>query len=576
MRQSMKQFFIRLVALAAALLFLLPLAPTAHAASGECGDGVTWNLAGGVLTISGSGDMKDYSETALAPWHGYADQILSVRVENGVTSIGDFAFCQLKKVTAASVANSVLTIGSYAFYECEALQLLDLGSGIESIGDHAFKLCRELISIRLPDGLKIIGNQAFYRCQRLMSITVPASVTSMGKEVFMYCSSLGNATILANMKELPAWTFYGCYALKTVSLSTYIESVGQDAFEKCELLPESYDVADEPKDVDVQNTTAGQENGQMVVTKDHYTEQNGNAVNVQTTTQGLPNTETETSVKVDAILENKDGWGHFEEQLQNALDSTGSENLDVNVHLKGEAQVSGEDLGRFTGKDMMITIHTQQGAHWHINGADIQADALKESYDLSFKLVPLTDPNEEQKAAVGIGTSFVLTFDADIDFKVELELPLGISLARETAVFFSPEEKGYTRMQAVVIDAEGIAHFYLGSVQADTEYLIGINIPDIESQSNVSDAIIPDTLKNEYPEMEQIDEIEYVVTGVKSSWGMDIKQVTWILIGVMGGSILVVGIVIAVMNKMRLKKGYMPELTEEEIAEIRASARKKK
>lgn len=574
MRQTMKQFYIRLVALAAALLLLLPVVPVARAASGECGDGVTWNLAGGMLTISGSGDMRDYSETSLAPWYGYADQILSVRVENGVTSIGDFAFCQLKKVTAASVASSVVEIGSYAFYECEALQLLDLGSGIESIGDQAFKLCRELISIRLPDGLKIIGNQAFYRCQRLMSVTVPASVTNMGKEVFMYCSSLGNATILANMNELPAWTFYGCYALKSVSLSTYIESVGQDAFEKCELLPESYDVADEPKDVDVQNTTVGQENGQLVVTKDHYTEQNGNAVNVQTTTQGLPEAETETSVKVDAFLENQEGWDHFEEQLQSAVDSTGGENLSVNVHLKGEADVTGQDLGRFAGQNVTVTIHTQQGAHWHFNGKDIQADNLKENYNLSFKLIPLTEPNEIQKAAVGIGTSFVLTFDADIDFKVELELPLGLSLARETAVFFAPEEEGYERKQAVVVDSEGVAHFFLGSVQTGTEYLIGINIPDLEA--TVSDAIIPDALKNEYPEMEQIEEIEYVVTGVKSSWGMDIKQVTWILFGVMGGSILVVGVVIGTMNKVKLKKGYVPDMDDVDHISAPRSKRKKK
>lgn len=574
MRQTMKQFYIRLVALAAALLLLLPAVPAARAASGACGDGVSWDLTGGVLTISGSGDMADYSEASPAPWQSYADQILSVRVENGVTSIGDFAFCQLKKVTAASVADSVTDIGSYAFFECEALQLLDLGSGVQSIGAQTFKLCRELLSLRLPEGLKTIGNQAFYRCQSLISVTVPASVTGMGKEVFMYCSSLGNATVLANMKELPAWTFYGCYALKSVSLSTYIESVGQDAFEKCELLPESYDVADEPKNVDVINTTVSQENGQTVVDRDHYTEKNGNAVNVQTTTQAVSGEKSEVSVEVDAFLENQDGWAHLEEQFHEAMDSVYGDHLNINIHLKGEPVVSGQDVGRFSGQNVTISVHTQQGAHWHINGADIQADALKENYDLSFTLMPLTELDEAQKAAVGIGTSFKLVFNADIDFKVEVELPLGISLARETAVFFAPEEEAYVRKQAVVIDGEGIAHFYLGSVQAGTEYLIGINIPNVESE--VSDAIIPDTLKNEYPEMEQVEEIEYVVTGVKSSWGMDIKQVTWILFGVMGGSILVVGIVIGTMNKVKLKKGYIPNLDDEEDIPTPRSPKKKK
>lgn len=574
MHQTIKQLHTRFVAAVVVLLLVLSVVPAVRAASGDCGDGVTWDLTGGALTISGNGEMSDYSEQSLAPWYRYADEILSIKVENGVTSVGDFAFFQLKKVTAASVADSVTEIGSYAFYECEALQLLDLGSGVKTIGERAFKMCRSLMTLRLPDGLISIGDQSFYRCQSLMSVTVPASVTQMGTEAFMYCSNLANATILANLRELPAWTFYGCHKLRSVSLSSNISSVGLSAFEKCELLPESYDVADEPKNVDVMNTSSSTENGQLIVTQDHYTEQSGSSVNVQTTTQGIPGETIDTEVQVDAFLDEQAGWEQLEEKLQDVMEETDGENLEVNVHLKGEPVVSGQDVGRFSGQNVTISVHTQQGAHWHINGADIQADALKESYDLSFTLIPLTELDEAQKAAVGIGTSFKLVFNGDIDFKVEVELPLGISLARDTAVFFAPEEEAYVRKQAVVIDGEGIAHFYLGSVQAGTEYLIGINIPNVESE--VSDAIIPDTLKNEYPEMEQVEEIEYVVTGVKSSWGMDIKQVTWILFGVMGGSILVVGIVIGTMNKVKLKKGYIPNLDDEEDIPTPRSPKKKK
>ena len=575
MRQSMKQFYIRFVAMAVALLLLLPAIPVAWAVSGGCGDGVTWNLEGGVLTISGSGDMKHYAPNNSAPWQHYADQIRAIRVDQGVTSVGSYAFYGLDKVTTVTLAPSVIQIGKSAFFGCSAMTMLDLG-GVQIIGNSAFEMCSGLMTVRLPNTLQSIGNKAFYCCENLLSITVPSSVSYMGIETFAYCTSLCSATVLASIEKLPLWTFFDCSNLSEVALSSSITAVGESAFENCDKLSEKHEVLDLPQNVDVTSSSTTQQNGQTVVTDNHYTEREDSSVNVQTTTQSGSGSKTETSVTVDAVLDNPNGWNHLEDQVDDAVFSAAGETVEVNVHLKGEADVTGQDLGRFAGQNVTVTIHTQQGAHWHFNGKDIQADNLKESYDLSFKLVPLTDPNEEQKAVVGIGSSFVLTFDADIDFKVELELPLGISLARETAVFFSPEEEGYTRMQAVVIDAEGIAHFYLGSVQADTEYLIGINIPDIESQSNVSDAIIPDTLKNEYPEMEQIDEIEYVVTGVKSSWGMDIKQVTWILIGVMGGSILVVGIVIAVMNKMRLKKGYMPELTEEEIAEIRASARKKK
>lgn len=565
MRKRIRKLNSRFVALAVALLMVLGGIPQAQAAeaSGSCGSGVSWNLSGGTLTVSGRGDMTDYTFDSPAPWSYYADSIQAITVENGVTSVGNYAFYQLKKVTAASIADSVTNIGRSAFYECEALVLLDLGNGVRTIGEKAFMLCRSLMSLQLPGSLRSMGDQAFYRCESLMSITIPASVTSMGTETFMYCSSLCSATVLANMKELPGWTFYGCYALKSVSMPSAMESVGLNAFEKCELLPESFDVADEPRDVDTVHTTTGVENGQIVVNDNHYTQQGGSSVNVQTTTQGLPG-DSQTNVTVDAVLENQENWSHLEGQVQEALDSSGGDNVDVNINLKGDTSVSGEDLGRFAGQNVDVTIHTQQGAHWHVNGTDINPDELQESYNLSFTLRQLTDPTDRQAEAVGSGTSFVVVFDENIDFKVEVELPLGESLARDTAVFFAPSDNGYARMQAVMIDGAGVAHFYLASVQENTEYLIGINIADRDAESDITDVIIPEQLQNEYPAMEQIEPVEYIVVGRKSSWGMDIGQVTWILAAVMIGSFVIVGAVMFVVFKRKVKRGYVPDMRYED------------
>lgn len=559
MRQSMKQFYIRLVALAAALLFLLPAVPVARAASGECGDGVTWDLTGGVLTISGAGDMYDYRDDNQAPWSSYAASIRSVKVESGVTGVGEYAFHNLTELTAVSLADSVTRIGKHAFYNCVALTILDLGNGVQVLGEGAFERCESLMSVRLPESLTTIQLRAFYRCRSLQTICVPSSVVYMGVNVFGYCQSLHSAEVLAVVSELPAWMFYGCENLGSVTLSPAILETGVEAFKGCNM--SEAPVRTSTMKEKVEHTIVTTDN-QGVTTEQQFVSTQNSFVSTQT---------SEKKTTIEAIVENEKGWDEVVEQVQSANGDV----VNVNIYLKGQEPIKGEQLDSYAKSDVALTIHTQQGMVWHIDTDNLD-EVREKSYDLSFKLIPLTNPNEEQRAAVGTGTSFVLTFDADIDFKVELELPLGLSLARETAVFFSPEETGYTRMQAVVVDAEGIAHFYLGSVQAGTEYLIGINIPNTESNSEVSDAIIPEALKNEYPEMEQIEEIEYVVTGVKSSWGMDIKQVTWILVGVMGGSILVVGIVIAVMNKQRLKKGYMAELSDEEIAEIRASVRKKK
>ena len=64
---------------------------TIHCTDGDiskCGDGLTWKFENGVLTISGEGDMYNYS----FPWDALKDEITSVVIENGVTSIGNYAF----------------------------------------------------------------------------------------------------------------------------------------------------------------------------------------------------------------------------------------------------------------------------------------------------------------------------------------------------------------------------------------------------------------------------------------------------------------------------------------------------
>ena len=116
-----------------------------------------------------------------------------------------------------------------------------------------------------------------------------------------------------------------------------------------------------------------------------------------------------------------------------------------------------------------------------------------------------------------------------------------------------------------MVDGEGIAHFYLAKVDANTEYLIGINVPNPDTSPNEpSDAIIPDELKNEYPAMEQVEQIEYVITGRKSSWGLNFGQVTQILAVVMIGAVVIVGVVVYIVFKMKLKRGYVPDMSYRE------------
>ena len=152
-----------------ATLLLSPITAKAAEDSGTCGkdgDKVTWSYDAGTLTISGTGEMADYSNSSQSPWYGYRNDIENVAIGDGVTSIG-----------------------KYAFYECSSLTSITIPDGVTSIGTYAFRNCSSLTSITIPNSVTSIGDCAFYGCSSLTSITIPNSVTSIGKLAFGYRAS---------------------------------------------------------------------------------------------------------------------------------------------------------------------------------------------------------------------------------------------------------------------------------------------------------------------------------------------------------------------------------------------------
>ena len=145
----------RLLSFVLAVLMIASLLPaTALAAdivdSGTCGaegDGsnLTWTLdSEGVLTISGSGDMYDYYYDNNSPWHENGNQIRSVFMANGVTSIGEYAFYWCESLTSVTIPDSVTSIGDNAFYDCTSLTSVTIPDSVTSIGSYAFSECTSL------------------------------------------------------------------------------------------------------------------------------------------------------------------------------------------------------------------------------------------------------------------------------------------------------------------------------------------------------------------------------------------------------------------------------------------------
>lgn len=179
----------------------LVVEPGAKLTGGAAGDGsgVTWQLTENTddsstytLKISGSGAMEDFPFGSYQPWYSFHDQITSVVVSPGVTSIGQYAFSRFAKLTHVDIADSVISIGWDAFYYCSSLTNITIPQSVTYIGPLAFFHCTNLSSITLSNNITSIGSSAFEDCTNLTSITIPGSVTSIGPYVFDGCTSLND------------------------------------------------------------------------------------------------------------------------------------------------------------------------------------------------------------------------------------------------------------------------------------------------------------------------------------------------------------------------------------------------
>ena len=136
----MKQIYILLIAL------LMGLSAKAES-SGTCGANLTWHLTDdGVLTISGKGEMYDYSVPYnSAPWR-YSG-VKRIIIGNRVTTIGQTAFSGCSSLTSVTIPNSVTRIGSEAFSDCTNLQKVNIGNSVKTIGEFAFNKCTNITQI---------------------------------------------------------------------------------------------------------------------------------------------------------------------------------------------------------------------------------------------------------------------------------------------------------------------------------------------------------------------------------------------------------------------------------------------
>lgn len=194
---------------------------------GNCGENAFWELnEDGVLTISGSGEMDDYSTESAPPWENVKKAVIS----HGVTSIGAYAFYGQNMLKSISIPSTVCRIAETAFVQCPALARIVVDTqNISYLSDEDGALYtkdqRELLlfprnqmgKLILPDGVEIIRCYAFESCV-LSSVEMPDSVRTISRSSFLNCRSLMHVTIGRGVSQIEANAFSGCGALMDVEV----------------------------------------------------------------------------------------------------------------------------------------------------------------------------------------------------------------------------------------------------------------------------------------------------------------------------------------------------------------------
>ena len=151
--------------------------------------GITWTYNNGTLTISGTGDVDDYNNSS-APWYDHRYDTTKIVISNGVTGIGEGAFCYFTELTSVSLPGSLKSIGAYAFRGCSSLKSVVIPDSVTSIGESAFYRCTALTTATVSNSVSRISYGTFMSCENLISVTIPNSVKSIGEKAFYNCGSL--------------------------------------------------------------------------------------------------------------------------------------------------------------------------------------------------------------------------------------------------------------------------------------------------------------------------------------------------------------------------------------------------
>lgn len=276
--------------LMAILLAIITSVPVwAETLTGSCGTNVTYSLdtESGILTISGTGSTNNYSYSNHSPWYSNRHAIKQVLINEGITSIGDYAFEVCDNVVSVTFNSPIVSIGEGAFYSCSSLTSITLPNSLTTLGRDAFCGCKQLASINIPssvdsigggafadcvslpvidnvryadtyavcgiynkdspstiynikEGTRIIGTYAFSEGSFATSVTIPNTVVKIDGNAFSCSYDLASITIGNSVTYIGDRAFENCGKLTSINIPKSVMDIGKNAFSGCRFMRENF------------------------------------------------------------------------------------------------------------------------------------------------------------------------------------------------------------------------------------------------------------------------------------------------------------------------------------------------
>ena len=132
------------------------------------------------------------------------------------------------------IPQGITKIADHAFAGQLRLGSINIPESVTYIGDFAFHSC-PFFRITLPQGLTYIGDYAFQMCNKLVEVDIPENVTYIGEAALSNC---GYSTLVIPDKVtyIGAWAFDKCPNLTTATIGESVASIGVFAFDGCDKL----------------------------------------------------------------------------------------------------------------------------------------------------------------------------------------------------------------------------------------------------------------------------------------------------------------------------------------------------